>query len=115
MAIPGIGTLEDANPSIGRRYRWDSETRLGARSDYPLVKSSMDRLDATNKQIARTKKVWQPRLGRGVTDEEARQITHDVTGLFSVLADWSRAERLTAANDNITPGNSGDGEVRCEG
>ena len=39
----------------------------------------MKRLDAANdndagKQIARTRQVWQPRLGRDLTDEDARQI-----------------------------------------
>ena len=64
----------------------------------------MKRLDAANdndagKQIARTRQVWQPRIGRDLTDEDARQIMHNVTGFFGVLAEWSRAERLAAAND----------------
>jgi hypothetical protein len=28
-----------------------------------------------DRQIARTRQVWQPRLGRDLTDEDARQIT----------------------------------------
>jgi len=64
----------------------------------------MKRLDAANdngagKQIARTREVWQPRLGRDITDEDARQIMHNVNGFFGVLAEWSRAKRLAAAND----------------
>ena len=64
----------------------------------------MKRLDAANdndagKQIARTREVWQPRLGRDLTDEDARQIMHNITGFFGVLTEWSRAERLAAAND----------------
>jgi hypothetical protein len=47
----------------------------------------MKRLDAANdndagKPIARTREVWQPRLGRDLTDEAARQIMHNVTGFF---------------------------------
>jgi hypothetical protein len=77
----------------------------------------MKRLDAANdndagKQIARTRKVWRPRLGRDLTDEDARQIMHNVTGFFGVLAEWSRAERLAAANDASVPAKPNEGEVR---
>lgn len=76
----------------------------------------MKRLDAANdndasKQIARTRDVWQPRFGRDLTDEDARQIMHNVTGFFGVLAEWSRAERLAAANDAAAPAKTNDGEV----
>jgi hypothetical protein len=79
----------------------------------------MKRLDAANdnkngRQIARTRQVWQPRLGRDLADEDARQIIHSVTGFFGVLADWSRAEKLTAANDAVAPASSIDDEVRHE-
>jgi hypothetical protein len=74
-------------------------------------------LDAANdndarKQIARTRQVWKPRLGRDLTDEDARQIMHNVTGFFGVLAEWSRAERLAAANDAAAPAKPNEGEVR---
>ncbi len=77
----------------------------------------MKRLDAVNdnqpeKLLARTREVWQPRLGRDLTDEDARQIMHNVTGFFGVLAEWSRAERLAAANDAAAPAKPNDGEVR---
>ena len=77
----------------------------------------MKSLDAFNdndagKQIARTRKVWQPRLGRDLTDEDARQIMHNVTGFFGVLAEWARAERRGAANDAGAPTAANDGEVR---
>lgn len=77
----------------------------------------MKRLNAANdnalaKQIARTRQVWQPRFVRDVNDEDARQIRHNVTGFFGVLAEWSRAERLTAANDAAAPAKPNEGEVR---
>jgi hypothetical protein len=76
----------------------------------------MKRLDAANdndtgKQIARTRQIWQPRLGRDITDEDARQIMHNVTGFFGVLAEWSRTERLAAANDATAPAKQNEGEV----
>ena len=65
---------------------------------------------ATGKQIARTRQIWQPRFGRDLTDEDARQIMHNVTGFFGVLAEWARTEKRTAAaDDNASPK---EGEVR---
>ena len=83
----------------------------------PPVRSSMKRLDAANDNqrgthIARTRQIWQPRLGRDLTDEDARQIMHDVSGFFSVLAEWSRIEKLSAANDTAAPAKPNEGEVR---
>ena len=79
----------------------------------------MKRINAANdndagKQIARSRQVWQPRIGRDLTDEDARQIIHNVTGFFGVLAEWSRAERLAAANDAAAPAKPKDGEVRYD-
>ena len=75
----------------------------------------MKRLDAateydTGKQIACTRQTWQPRIGRALTDEDARQIMHNVTGFFGVLTEWVRAEKVAAAAaDNASPK---EGEVR---
>ncbi|MGE3992650.1 hypothetical protein [Pseudorhodoplanes sp.] len=63
------------------------------------------------RQIARTRQIWQRRIGRGLTDEDSRQIAENVTGFFAVLAEWSHAER-SAANDNNAPSKSHDCEVR---
>jgi hypothetical protein len=77
----------------------------------------MKRLHAANdnemgRQIARTRELWQPRTRRDLTDEDARQILHSVTGFFGVLAEWRRAELLAAANDSAAPAVPNDGEVR---
>lgn len=71
----------------------------------------MKRLDALThnelgRQIARTRQVWQPRLGQDLADADARQILNDVTGFFGVLAEWSRA------NDTAAPATSTESEVR---
>lgn len=76
----------------------------------------MKRLYAANdndagKRIARTRQIWQPRIGRDLTDEDARRIAENVTGFFAVLAEWSHAERR-AANDNKAPSKSNDCEAR---
>lgn len=77
----------------------------------------MKPLEAANdnemgRQVARTRQVWQPRMGRNLTDEDARQILHNTTGFFGVLAEWRRAELLAAANDCAAPVEPNDGEVR---
>jgi hypothetical protein len=54
---------------------------------------------ANDNLFDRTRKVWQPRTGRDLTNEDARQITENITGFFSILTQWSRAEMPTPAND----------------
>lgn len=55
--------------------------------------------------IDRTRAVWQPRLGRDLTPDEARQISANVTGFFAVLAEWARKEehevQLSATSGNV--------------
>jgi hypothetical protein len=60
----------------------------------------------------RTREVWQPRLGRDLSPEDARQIAANVTGFFSVLAEWSRAEMPYPANDTGKADASKNGERR---
>jgi hypothetical protein len=55
---------------------------------------------ANDNLIDRTVKTWQPRLDRDLSREDARQIVENVTGFFSILAEWSWAELPTPANDN---------------
>jgi hypothetical protein len=50
--------------------------------------------------VDRTRRVWQPRLGRDLTREDVRQIAENVTGFFTILAEWSRAEATTLASGN---------------
>jgi hypothetical protein len=57
--------------------------------------------DAANDALVqRTRQVWQPRLGRDLSREDVRQITENLTGFFALIAEWSRAETTTSANDN---------------
>jgi hypothetical protein len=65
--------------------------------------------------IGRTREVWQPRLGRDLSREEARQIAVNVMGFFSVLAEWSRAELPSPANDAGKADVSKNGEGRHDG
>ena len=54
---------------------------------------------AANDLIDRTRTVWQPRIGRNLTDEDVRQIVENVSGFFKILRDWSRVEIPAPAND----------------
>jgi hypothetical protein len=68
---------------------------------------------ANDNLIDRTREVWKPRLGRDLTREDARQIAANVTGFFTILAKWSRAEMPIPANDTGKPSSDAD-EVRHE-
>jgi hypothetical protein len=67
---------------------------------------------ANDNLIEQTRRLWRSHLGRDVSCEDARQIAENVTGLFGILAEWSRAERLAVANDNKPHVAPNDGEVR---
>ena len=64
--------------------------------------------DTTN----RTREVWQPRLGRDLSHDEAKQIAANVTGFFAILVEWSRADLPDPANDNGNSTTTDDEGVR---
>jgi hypothetical protein len=70
---------------------------------------------ANDNLIDRTRQVWQPRLGRDLTREDARQIAENFTGFFAVLAEWSRAETPAPANDMSTAAASHKKQAHHEG
>ena len=81
------------------------------------MRSSVNPLHAANDNlkddlIRRTRETWQPRLGDDLSREDARQIAENVTGFFSVLAEWSRTELSSPANDAHKPSTSENGEPR---
>ena len=58
---------------------------------------------ANDNLIDRTIALWQPRLGRELSREDARQIAENVTGFFSILHEWSRVSMPVPDNDNREP------------
>jgi hypothetical protein len=54
---------------------------------------------ANDNLIDRTRQVWQPRLGRDLSREDARQIAENVTSFFATLAEWSRAENSATGEE----------------
>jgi hypothetical protein len=83
------------------------------------MRSSVKRSRAANDNpqddlIGRTRQVWQPRLDRDLSREDARQIAKNMTGFFSVLAEWSRMELPSPANDTGAPDTPHNGKTRHE-
>ncbi len=77
------------------------------------MRSSVKPSNAPNENlIDRTTETWQQRLDRALSREDARQIVENVTGFFSILAEWSQAELAESANDAGKPGETNDGEAR---
>ncbi|MBL8666331.1 MAG: hypothetical protein JNM48_02580 [Rhodospirillales bacterium] len=62
--------------------------------------------------IDRTREVWEPRLGRELSRDEAKQIAANATGFFSILAEWLRADLPAPGNDNASGATSADEGVR---
>jgi hypothetical protein len=54
---------------------------------------------ANENLIDRTIELWQPRLRRELSREDARQIVENVTGFFSLLSEWSKADTAPPASD----------------
>jgi hypothetical protein len=47
--------------------------------------------------------VWQPYADHPLTREDAREITHNVVGFFSILREWAEEERRAAALAEPSP------------
>jgi hypothetical protein len=62
--------------------------------------------------IGRTRRIWRPRIGRDLSQEDARQIAENVTGFFALLYEWSRAEMPSPANDTAKAAASENEEMR---
>ena len=61
----------------------------------PEVDGGVGRKDYPSAElIRRTIEIWEPRLGRTLTEEDARQILEKVVGAFRVLQEWDKRERL---------------------
>ena len=47
---------------------------------------------------------WQPRLRRRLSNEDAREIAENLTGFFTILAEWSHREEHDGAEANTSGG-----------
>ena len=65
----------------------------------------------TKQQLTdRTLAVWQSRTSHRLTNEDAREITENITGFFAILAEWSRKERDGSAADPASHADAAAGE-----
>lgn len=67
----------------------------GARSgEQPPVESLVDAPSNSlnHRLLQKTRGVWQPRIGRSLSSDEAQQIVSNIAGFFTILAEWERAE-----------------------
>jgi hypothetical protein len=69
---------------------------------------------ANDNLIDRTREVWEPRFRRDLSVKDVRQIVTNITGFFTILAEWSRAEIPAPANDAAEPSTTNAGEMRHE-
>ena len=47
---------------------------------------------------------WQPRLRRRLSKEDAREITENIIGFFTILAEWTHREGREGAETNTSGG-----------
>ena len=59
-----------------------------------------------------TREVWKSRSGCEVSSDEAKQIVANVTGFFSVLAEWSRAQASDQTHHSTENSTSKEKEAR---
>ncbi len=72
----------------------------GARgTEWRRAGSSVKPLDAAN-LVDQTIALWKPRLRCNLSREDAGQIAEKVTGFFNILAEWSRTDVGSPANEN---------------
>lgn len=74
-----------------------------------IRKAANDNLN--DELVERTHEVWQPRRGRDLSRDEAKQIAASVTGSLAILVEWSRTDLSEPANDTEDTATSGDEEV----
>ena len=64
----------------------------------------MTKQDSTERTFA----VWQPRTTRQLSEDDAQEITQNLTGFFAILAEWSRKESLGRTAEASEPANETD-------
>jgi hypothetical protein len=53
-----------------------------------------------NERIARTLEIWSRRSTRSLTEEDAREISDNMTGFFRVLLEWKAKKRAAGVDRN---------------
>jgi hypothetical protein len=53
--------------------------------------------------VEHTRRVWQPRARRELTEDDCREIQRNVLGFMTVLRDWAASERDQATAHVVQP------------
>lgn len=78
----GTGTVKAKRRAAKRGVRLDADADLFSRRrvvDEPLLE--------------RTARLFEARMGRSLSTEDARQIVDNIGGFFRILAEWERIDR----------------------
>lgn len=78
----GTETVKAARRASKRGVRRDAETDLFSR-----------RRVVDEAFLERTARLFEARTGRSLSTEDARQIVDNISGFFSILAEWERIDR----------------------
>lgn len=54
-------------------------------------------------QLERTLEFWRKRATRQLTNEDARQITVNLTRFFEILAEWDERDRKPPQSEAVAP------------
>jgi chemotaxis regulatin CheY-phosphate phosphatase CheZ len=46
--------------------------------------------DSKRELIEETKRFWQARTGKPISDEDAREMIENITGFFKILIEWDK-------------------------
>ncbi len=61
-----------------------------------------------------TRRVWQPRAGRKLSDHDCREIERNIHGFLSVLAEWAEADRSQVVGDDQSATSTNTNQVHKE-
>ena len=74
--------------------------RRGIRKDAALCNLRMTKQELTDHTLV----VWQSRTPRRLSNEDAREITENLTGFFAILTEWSRQEERDGSETKTSRG-----------
>jgi hypothetical protein len=75
------------------------------------MRSGSEERDAVQESL----NTFQPRASRALSDEDAREIAHNLTGFFLVLADWAACGHDLSSTRVDVAGNSNNAAARKGG
>ncbi|EKU73468.1 MULTISPECIES: hypothetical protein [Sphingomonadales] len=69
--------------------------------DVPGERSVRHSRRFSDQLVEKTRKLFQERTTRQLTNEDARQILENLTGFFRVLGEWDRAQEKASAEEQL--------------